>query len=157
MQRHMLPNVMHLVLITTVLEFSGLILYEAVLSYVGVGVDPMNSFGGMINLARVEMSRDPMVWWSFLPRPLCSWWPWCWRPTCLPMACATPSIRAPASIAPAPVRPFTQPEVPMLQTHDLHVTLDAEAGLVRAIDGLSLTWSAAKPSHWSGSRAAARA
>ena len=32
----------------------------------GVGVDPsMNSFGGMINLARSEMSRDPMVWWSF--------------------------------------------------------------------------------------------
>ncbi|HEX6363698.1 MAG TPA: ABC transporter permease [Albitalea sp.] len=66
MARHILPNVMHLVLITTVLEFSGLILYEAVLSYVGVGVDPsMNSFGGMINFARNEMSRDPVVWWSF--------------------------------------------------------------------------------------------
>ena len=66
MVRHIMPNVMHLVLITTVLEFSGLILYEAVLSYVGVGVDPsMSSFGGMINLARSEMSRDPIVWWSF--------------------------------------------------------------------------------------------
>jgi peptide/nickel transport system permease protein len=66
MARHVAPNLMHLVLITTVLEFSGLILYEAVLSYVGVGVDPsMNSFGGMINLARSEMSRDPLVWWSF--------------------------------------------------------------------------------------------
>nr|WP_316638847.1 ABC transporter permease [uncultured Roseateles sp.] len=66
MVRHIFPNVAHLVLISTVLEFSGLILYEAVLSYVGVGVDPsMNSFGGMINLARTEMSRDPIVWWSF--------------------------------------------------------------------------------------------
>jgi peptide/nickel transport system permease protein len=66
MRRHILPNVMHLVLITTVLEFSSLILYEAVLSYVGVGVDPaMSSFGGLINQARVEMSRDPLVWWSF--------------------------------------------------------------------------------------------
>jgi peptide/nickel transport system permease protein len=66
MRRHILPNVMHLVLITTVIEFSSLILYEAVLSYVGVGVDPsMNSFGGLINQARVEMSRDPVVWWSF--------------------------------------------------------------------------------------------
>ena len=66
MARHILPNLMHLVLITTVLEFSALILYEAVLSYVGVGVDPsMNSFGGMINLARSEMSRDDVVWWSF--------------------------------------------------------------------------------------------
>jgi peptide/nickel transport system permease protein len=66
MARHITPNVMHLVLITTVLSFSELILYEAVLTYVGVGVDPsMNSFGGMINLARSEMSRDPVVWWSF--------------------------------------------------------------------------------------------
>jgi peptide/nickel transport system permease protein len=66
MARHIAPNVMHLVLITTVLSFSDLILYEAVLTYVGVGVDPsMNSFGGMINLARSEMSRDPVVWWSF--------------------------------------------------------------------------------------------
>jgi peptide/nickel transport system permease protein len=64
--RHVFPNVAHLMLIVTVLEFSSLVLYEAVLSYVGVGVDPsMNSFGGMINLARAEMSRDPVVWWSF--------------------------------------------------------------------------------------------
>lgn len=66
MARHIVPNVMHLVLITVVLSFSELILYEAVLTYVGVGVDPvMNSFGSMINLARAEMSADPIVWWSF--------------------------------------------------------------------------------------------
>ncbi|WP_457426200.1 ABC transporter permease [Roseateles sp. P5_E7] len=66
MARHILPNVMHLVLITVVLSFSELILYEAVLTYVGVGVDPTtSSFGSMINLARAEMSRDPIVWWSF--------------------------------------------------------------------------------------------
>ncbi len=66
MARHIFPNVAHLMLIVTVLEFSSLILYEAVLSYVGVGVDPsMNSFGGMINLARNEMNRDPVIWWPF--------------------------------------------------------------------------------------------
>ncbi|HJV61961.1 MAG TPA: ABC transporter permease, partial [Albitalea sp.] len=66
MTRHVFPNVAHLMLIVTVLDFSSLILYEAVLSYVGVGVDPsMNSFGGMINFARNEMSRDPVVWWPF--------------------------------------------------------------------------------------------
>jgi len=66
MLRHVFPNVAHLMLIVTVLDFSSLILYEAVLSYVGVGVDPsMNSFGGMLNLARKEMSLDPVVWWSF--------------------------------------------------------------------------------------------
>jgi len=65
MRRHVLPNVMHLVLIVAVLDFSALVLYEAVLSYVGVGVDPnSSSFGSMINLARSEMSRDPAVWWN---------------------------------------------------------------------------------------------
>jgi len=65
MRRHLFPNVMHIVLITMVLEFSGLVLYEAVLSYLGIGVDPsMNSFGTMIDAARLEMSRDPMIWWN---------------------------------------------------------------------------------------------
>jgi len=65
--KHILPNVMHIVLITVVLDFSGLVLAEAVLSYVGVGVDPsMNSWGNMINRARLEMAREPMVWWSLL-------------------------------------------------------------------------------------------
>lgn len=65
--RHIVPNVMHIVLITVVLDFSGLVLAEAVLSYVGVGVDPsMDSWGNMINRARLEMAREPMVWWSLL-------------------------------------------------------------------------------------------
>ncbi len=65
--RHILPNVMHLVLIATVMDFSGLVLAEAVLSYVGVGVDPaMMSFGTMINAARMEMAREPMVWWALM-------------------------------------------------------------------------------------------
>ena len=35
------------------------------LSYVGIGVDPtMISFGTMINNARMELAREPMVWWS---------------------------------------------------------------------------------------------
>jgi peptide/nickel transport system permease protein len=65
MSRHIVPNVMHLVLITVVLDFSQLVLAEAVLSYVGVGVDPsMSSWGNMINGARLEMAREPIVWWS---------------------------------------------------------------------------------------------
>lgn len=65
MFRHLLPNVMHIVLITLILEFSGLVLYEAVLSYLGIGVDPsMPSFGRMIDAARSELSRDPIIWWG---------------------------------------------------------------------------------------------
>jgi peptide/nickel transport system permease protein len=63
--RHIIPNVMHIILIALVMDFSGLVLAEAVLSYVGVGVDPsMISFGTMINGARLEMGREPMVWWA---------------------------------------------------------------------------------------------
>jgi peptide/nickel transport system permease protein len=63
--RHILPNVMHIVLITVVLDFSGLVLAEAVLSYIQIGVDPtMHSWGNMINTARLEMAREPVVWWS---------------------------------------------------------------------------------------------
>ncbi len=65
LSRHILPNVSHIVIIAMVMDFSGLVLAEAVLSYVGVGVDPStNSFGTMINAARLEMSRDPVVWWA---------------------------------------------------------------------------------------------
>jgi peptide/nickel transport system permease protein len=63
--RHIVPNVMHIILIALVMDFSALVLAEAVLSYVGVGVDPsMISFGTMINAARLEMGREPMVWWA---------------------------------------------------------------------------------------------
>ncbi len=63
--RHIMPNVMHIVLISVVMEFSALVLAEAVLSYVGVGVDPSTiSFGTLINAARLEMGREPMVWWT---------------------------------------------------------------------------------------------
>lgn len=65
--RHIVPNVMHLVLITFVLQFSGLVLAEAVLSYIGIGVGPeMGSWGNMINTARLELSREPVVWWNLL-------------------------------------------------------------------------------------------
>ncbi|MGA2654661.1 MAG: ABC transporter permease [Gammaproteobacteria bacterium] len=63
--QHILPNLMHIILITIVLDFSGLVLAEAVLSYIGVGVDPtMYSFGNMINSARLELAQEPVVWWS---------------------------------------------------------------------------------------------
>jgi len=65
LSRHILPNVGHLVLITVVIDFSGLVLAEAVLSYVGVGVDPATaSWGNMINGARLELAREPIVWWQ---------------------------------------------------------------------------------------------
>lgn len=66
--RHILPNLMPVILITIVLDFSFLVLAEAVLSYVGVGVSPLTmSWGNLINSARLELAREPVVWW-----PICA-------------------------------------------------------------------------------------
>jgi len=63
--RHIVPNLTHIVLISLILGFSNGVLAEAVLSYIGLGVDPsMASWGNMINLARFELARDPVVWWN---------------------------------------------------------------------------------------------
>ena len=65
--KHILPNVVHIILITVVLDFSGLVLAEAVLTYVGVGVpSSIHSWGNMINAARLELSRAHAVWWPLV-------------------------------------------------------------------------------------------
>jgi peptide/nickel transport system permease protein len=66
--RHVLPNLMHLVIITFVLLFSGLVLSEAVLAWLGIGVD--GSWGQMIAQAKDELSRSPVVWWNIVPAGL---------------------------------------------------------------------------------------
>lgn len=67
LSRHLLPNVTHIIMITLALDFSYLVLAEAVLTYVGVGVSPMTiSWGNMINSARLELARDPIVWWPMM-------------------------------------------------------------------------------------------
>ena len=63
--KHVIPNVTHIIVIAIAMDFSGLVLAEAILSYVGVGVDPATlSWGNMINAARLEVTREPVVWWS---------------------------------------------------------------------------------------------
>lgn len=61
-RRHVLPNLTHLVVITFVLMFSGLVLSEAILSWLGLGIQ--GSWGQMIDQARDELSRDPPIWWN---------------------------------------------------------------------------------------------
>jgi peptide/nickel transport system permease protein len=60
--RHVLPNLMHLVVITFVLLFSSLVLSEAILAWLGIGID--GSWGQMIDQARDELARDPIIWWN---------------------------------------------------------------------------------------------
>ena len=60
--RHILPNLAHLVVITFALLFTGLVLSETILSYLGIGLE--NSWGQMIDQARDELSRTPVIWWN---------------------------------------------------------------------------------------------
>ncbi len=65
MTRHILPNLLPVVIISLTLSFSGIVLYESVLSYLGVGLQAdMPSWGNMIDGARAELTRDPVVWWN---------------------------------------------------------------------------------------------
>jgi peptide/nickel transport system permease protein len=60
--RHILPNIAHLIIITFALTFTGLVLSETILSYLGIGVDGI--WGQMIDQARNELSRTPIIWWN---------------------------------------------------------------------------------------------
>lgn len=60
--RHILPNVLHIVIINFSLRFVFAIQAEVILSYLGIGVQDMPSWGIMINDAKVELARG--VWWQ---------------------------------------------------------------------------------------------
>ncbi len=55
MFRHILPNVMHLIIINFSLRFPGAILTEVVLSYLGIGVAGEPSWGIMISDSKVRL------------------------------------------------------------------------------------------------------
>jgi len=60
--RHILPNVFHLVIITFSLSFIGYIHAEVILSFLGLGVKSVPSWGVMIDDAKLELFRG--VWWQ---------------------------------------------------------------------------------------------
>ena len=85
---------MHIVIVALVMDFSSLVLAEAVLSYVSIGVDlMMASFGTTINSARMELSREPMVCWSLVAAFAFMFSPSS-PPTCWPTPCTTRLTRA---------------------------------------------------------------
>ncbi|MAV91000.1 MAG: peptide ABC transporter permease [Bdellovibrionaceae bacterium] len=60
---HILPNTLHLILISFSLGFVSAIKSEVILSYLGLGVEPGTpSWGMMISDAKLELSRG--VWWG---------------------------------------------------------------------------------------------
>lgn len=60
--RHLMPNVLHLVIVDFSLRFVGFVHAEVILSFLGLGESDRPSWGAMINDARMELSRG--VWWQ---------------------------------------------------------------------------------------------
>jgi len=59
---HILPNVLHIVIIRFSLIFQSAIKSEVILSYLGLGVQGSPSWGIMIDDAKVELTRG--IWWQ---------------------------------------------------------------------------------------------
>jgi ABC-type dipeptide/oligopeptide/nickel transport system permease subunit len=59
---HILPNVTHVIIINTSLQFQIAIKSEVILSYLGLGVQGQPSWGTMIDDAKLELARG--VWWQ---------------------------------------------------------------------------------------------
>lgn len=67
MFRHILPNLLPIVIISVTLSLSGLVLAEVILTYLGLGVEAgVGSWGAMIDGARLELAREPVVWWNLV-------------------------------------------------------------------------------------------
>jgi len=60
--RHILPNVTHVIIINFSLQFQTAIKTEVILSYLGLGVQGMPSWGTMIDDSKLELARG--VWWQ---------------------------------------------------------------------------------------------
>ncbi|MEU3841013.1 ABC transporter permease [Streptomyces sp. NPDC028635] len=67
MTRHVLPNVMPLVLAQTTLMISSSILAEATLAFLGLGDPTVVSWGGMLQEAREAGAVSSGDWWYLVP------------------------------------------------------------------------------------------
>ena len=62
--RHILPNVFHLVIINFALGLAAFVHAEVILSFLGLGVTEVPSWGRMIDDAKLELLKG--VWWPLL-------------------------------------------------------------------------------------------
>lgn len=63
--KHILPNLLPIVIITATLGFSGNVLSETILSYLQLGPPHgVGSWGNMIDASKSELARDPVIWWN---------------------------------------------------------------------------------------------
>jgi len=67
MRRHILPNVINLIVANAVLTFAGAVLLETTLSFVGLGDPFQPSWGQILESARASGAPGLGAWWYFVP------------------------------------------------------------------------------------------
>lgn len=71
MRRHILPNVVNLIVANAVLVFAGAVLTETTLSFVGLGDPFQPSWGQLLDAARGVDAAGLGAWWYFVPPGVC--------------------------------------------------------------------------------------
>lgn len=67
MRRHILPNVINLIVANAILTFAGAVLTETTLSFVGLGDPFQPSWGQLLDAARTVGAPGLGKWWYFVP------------------------------------------------------------------------------------------
>jgi peptide/nickel transport system permease protein len=70
-RRHILPNVVNLIVANAVLVFAGAVLTETTLSFVGLGDPFQPSWGQLLNAAEEVGAATLGAWWYFVPPGAC--------------------------------------------------------------------------------------
>jgi peptide/nickel transport system permease protein len=71
MRRHILPNVVNLIVANTVLTFSGAVFTETTLSFIGLGDPFQPSWGQVLNAAQTAGAPGLGAWWYIAPPAAC--------------------------------------------------------------------------------------